>query len=381
MNKAIQQRQFFRLVMAVFFETIREPAVLFWGIVFPILMALGLGVAFTKKPEITRRIAVVENAASTNQRKDTVSYLDQFLSENTKKIIPAINKPALYSMTIQNEKTDDQTFIFQKTGFEEAVILLKRGNVSLIIEDQDHRPVYHFDPSNADAQLSYLILSGVFNGKTGPNTINTDIIKPLTLSGTRYIDFLIPGLIAMGIMTACLWGISYGIIDKRSKKLLRRMVATPMKKSYFLMALMSVRMAMNFVEGLLLFAFAFLVFDFRLQGSVFALLILFIAGNISFAGISVLISSRTSNTEVGNGLINVVSMPMMVLSGVFFSYHNFPEWSLPFIQKLPLTMMADGFRSVFTEGAGMTGVLFPSFLLTLSGVICFVAGLKIFKWH
>jgi ABC-2 type transport system permease protein len=381
MNKVFQQKQLFRMVSAVFFETIREPAVLFWGIVFPILMALGLGVAFTKKTDVTRKIAIIEKTGSTGIGNDTASFIDHFLSKNTEKLLTPSGKPHYYSFTIPNEKAGNQTFLFQKTGFQEAILQLKRGNISLIIEEINHRPVYHFDPSNAEAQLSYLILSGVFSGKSGPGTANTDCIKPLTLSGTRYIDFLIPGLIAMGIMTACLWGISYSIIDKRSKKLLRRMVATPMKKSHFLISLISVRIAMNFVEGLLLVVFAYLVFDFRLQGSVPSLLTLFVAGNISFAGISVLISSRTHNTEVGNGLINVVTMPMMVLSGIFFSYHNFPDWSLPFIQKLPLTLMADGLRSVFTEGAGLARIWIPSFFLTLSGIICFTLGLKIFKWH
>lgn len=381
MNKVFKQKQLFRMISAVFFETIREPAVLFWGIAFPILMALGLGVAFTKKTDVTRRIAVIEQPGLTGLGNDTASFIDHFLVKNTKKVLISPGKPFYFSLTIPNGKTGKQTFLFQKTDSQEAILQLKRGNINLIMEETDHRPVYHFDPSNADAQLSYLILSGVFSGRTKPDTANADCIRPLTLSGTRYIDFLIPGLIAMGIMTACLWGISYSIIDKRSKKLLRRMVATPMKKSHFLIALISVRMAMNFVEGLLLFAFAYLVFDFRLQGSVPALLTLFVAGNISFAGISVLISSRTPNTEVGNGLINVVTMPMMVLSGIFFSYHNFPEWSLPFIQNLPLTMMADGLRSVFTEGAGMARICFPALFLALSGIICFTVGLKIFKWH
>ena len=138
---------------------------------------------------------------------------------------------------------------------------------------------------------------------------------------------------------------------------------------------------MNFIEGFLLFAFAYLVFGFKLQGSLTALLLLLLAGNIAFAGVSVLISSRTSSSEVGNGLINVVSMPMMVLSGIFFSYHNFPEWSIPIIQKLPLTMMTDGLRSVFTEGAGLAETMFNILILTAIGIVCFIAGLKIFKWH
>jgi len=185
----------------------------------------------------------------------------------------------------------------------------------------------------------------------------------------------------MNVMMSCMWGISYGIIDRRSKKLLRRMVATPMKKSYFLLSLFTVRFAMNFIESGLLVLFAWLAFDIKIQGNAAALLTIFLAGNFAFAGIAIFASSYTANTEVGNGLINAVVMPMMVLSGVFFSYHNFPDWSITVIQKLPLTMLADGIRSIFNEGAGFGDVFLPFGVLTAIGVLFFSLGLKIFRWH
>jgi ABC-2 type transport system permease protein len=182
-------------------------------------------------------------------------------------------------------------------------------------------------------------------------------------------------------MMSCMWGLSYGIIDKRSKKLLRRMVATPMRKSYFLIALITVRVGMNFVESSLLFIFAALVFNITIQGNIAALIIIFLAGNIAFAGIAIFISSHTGNTEIGNGLINVVVLPMMVLSGIFFSYHNFPDWSIPFIKLIPLTMLADGIRSIFIEGAGFAQNTVPTIILLAIGVFFFTTGLKLFKWH
>jgi ABC-type multidrug transport system permease subunit len=178
-----------------------------------------------------------------------------------------------------------------------------------------------------------------------------------------------------------MWGISYGIIEKRSKKLLRRLVATPMKKSHFLIALITVRVTMNFIEALALIFFALLAFNLTIQGSISALILLFIAGNIAFAGIAVFVSSHTSNTEVGNGLINAVVMPMMVLSGIFFSYQNFPDWSINVIKMLPLTMLTDGIRSIFNEGAGYNEIALPFLVLSATGILFFGAGLKIFKWH
>ncbi len=138
---------------------------------------------------------------------------------------------------------------------------------------------------------------------------------------------------------------------------------------------------MNFVEAGLLFLFAWLAFNITIQGNLLALLILFVAGNFAFAGISIFISSHTAKTEIGNGLINAISMPMMVLSGIFFSYHNFPEWSIPVIQQLPLTMMTDGIRSIMIEGAGFAETAMAIGILTSTGLIFFIAGMKIFRWH
>jgi ABC-type multidrug transport system permease subunit len=178
-----------------------------------------------------------------------------------------------------------------------------------------------------------------------------------------------------------MWGISYGLIEKRSKKLLRRLVATPMKKSHFLIALITVRVVMNIIESASIVIFAVIVFNMKIQGDISALILMFLAGNIAFAGLAVLVSSHTSNTEVGNGLINFVVFPMMILSGIFFSYQNFPEWSLPVIRNLPLTILTDGIRSIFNEGAGYAEVSVPIIILLTTGTVFFSIGLKIFKWH
>jgi ABC-type multidrug transport system permease subunit len=153
-----------------------------------------------------------------------------------------------------------------------------------------------------------------------------------------------------------------------------------MKKTNFLIALMLVRILMNVVEALILLFFAWLVFHIRIQGNIGALLVLFLAGNLAFTGIAVLISSRTSKTEVGTGWINAVQMPMMLLSGIFFNYHNFPEWSIGFIKLLPLTAITDGIRSIFNEGAGWMDILTPSLALSVLGLVCFAAGMRRFKW-
>jgi ABC-2 type transport system permease protein len=380
MNKLIRYKQMWQLIVANFKEIFREPAVLFWGIIFPILMSVGLGLAFTKKQDVTRKVAIIKNDTSDNTIIDSTDILEFFFYKNTTIIPATANNAQSYSYTLKNDKLGNTTFIFSEINWQESMVWLKRGLVSIVLEEKSGKISYHFDPTNADAKISYMQLSDIFGKKDNNTKINEEEIKPLTLAGTRYIDFLIPGLIAMGIMMSAMWGLSYTVIERRSKKLLRRMVATPMKKSHFLIALIAVRVTMNFVEASLLFLFAYFAFGIIIQGSIPALIVVLIAGNIAFAGLAIFASCNTSKTEIGNGLINVVVMPMMILSGVFFSYHNFPEWSIPVIQKLPLTMLADAMRSIFIEGGGFAEIAIPSLILFTTGVFFFGLGLKLFKW-
>jgi len=379
MNNIFKGRQLFQLINAHFRELMREPAVLFWGIVFPILMSLGLGAAFSNKQDIIRKVGIIKTTDSI--ATDTSSIINKFLLTYTTKDYHVNENTTYYSIIIKNKKLGNNTFLFEETNWKDAIIALKRGKLNVVMEEKNKAVSYFFDPINPDAQLTYIKLSKLFSATNNINSENTDNIKQLSLEGTRYIDFLIPGLIAMGIMMSSMWGISYTIIERRSKKFLRRMVSTPMKKSYFLISIVTVRFAMNFIEACLLFLFAFLAFGIHIQGSIPALILLFIAGNIAFAGIAIFISSNTSKTEVGNALINVVVMPMMVLSGIFFSYHNFPDWCIPIIQKFPLTIMADDIRSIFTEGAGFAETIKHSLILSFTGILFFIAGVKFFKWY
>ena len=372
MIQKITNHQLYRLISAHILEIVREPAVLFWGIIFPILMAWGLGIAFSNKKDINREVALIlpQGISSIHQ-----SALGDIIEHYPAKINGDFYLP------LKNAKLGDVNLTFHPYTQEEANVQLKKGTVSLIVLIDKGKLYYHFDPANADAQLLYQLVKGVVNNGPQYYSSHQDEIQPLTLAGTRYIDFLLPGLLAMGIMMSTSWGISYTLIERRSKKLLRRMVATPMKKSNLLIALISARFIMNVMEASLLFLFAWLYFDMQVQGNLFALALLFISGNMAFAGISILISSHTSNTEVGNGLINAVVTPMMVLSGIFFSYTHFPEWTLPFIKNLPLTMLADGVRSIFNEGAGLLEVWKQIAVLSVTGIVSFIIGLKIFKWY
>ena len=378
MNRMLRLNQLWQLILALFREITREPGVIFWGIIFPILMSLGLGLAFTRKTDVTRKVAVIRYNDTTGL---ATSEIYKFLGMSCIEQKSNEKNDFRWKYELKDQKLGNTYFLFYELDWNEAMVMLKRGTVNLILNSNDSKTEYHFDPVNPDAELTYLKLKGLIGpGKSVPVEDNKEI-KPLTIIGTRYIDFLVPGLITLGVMMSTMWGISYGVIEKRSKKLLRRLVATPMKKSHFLIALIVVRITMNSIEALVLVLFALITFHITIQGSISSIILIFIAGNVAFAGIAVFVSSHTSNTEVGNGLINAVVMPLMVLSGIFFSYHNFPDWSIKFIQALPLTMLTDGIRSIFNEGAGYNEIALPVLVLSGTGIIFFGAGLKIFKWH
>ncbi len=368
----IKRSELWQLIIIHFKELLREPGVLFWGIAFPILMAWGLGIAFTSEKLTKKDIAII------NLTPD--GTLAGFLKDNASRE-PDRQAGDIFDLSLYDPVFGENLFRFLTLDSAQATVGVKRGIYQLIIDNSGDSSVFHLDPANPEARLLQLQLASVL-GKThadasfsGLNTV------PLEMRGTRYIDFLVPGLVAMNIMMACMWGMSWTIIERRKGNMLRRMIVTPVKRQNILLGLMTARITMNFAEAFLLMLFAWIYFDIDIQGSIAALVLVFFAGNIAFTGIAILTSSRTSNTEIGNGIINFVNMPMMILSGVFFSYHNFPEWSIPFIQNLPLTLLTDSMRSIINEGAGLSEILDKTIIMGTIGFITFGLGLKFFKWY
>jgi ABC-2 type transport system permease protein len=351
----------FQLVSLQFKNFFREPAIIFWAVIFPILMAWVLGVAFTNKGEMKKTVAVVGNITEKHVlwlKPDSANTVTRLFGDD-------IKNPTRVKFVFSTE--------------EQAMLMMKRGEINLILQQSADTIIYRYDPKNPDAVNTYLMIEREINRNAEPVVCST--IEPVTSRGSRYIDFLIPGLIAMGIMNSCLWGISWNLIEFRMKKLLRRMVATPMRKTDFLLSNLITRTLIGGFETMVLLLFAFLYFSISLEGSILALLMIYFAGILAFAGIAIMISSRTANSQIGNGLINAISLPMMILSGIFFSYHNFPDWCIPFIKYMPLTLLADSIRSIFIEGAGVGDILLPFVVLVITGAVTFLAGLRMYKWY
>ena len=340
-------------------EYLRNPAILFWSFGFPVLIAWVLGAAFGEK-QIQKFTIGVESQSIVNRL--IVEHKDKYEVEKQELRLNKGGKTEVYKFIIAHK--------------DDLVTLMKSGKVSLIISSKSSIK-YHFDQSNKEAEYAYLKLKSL----SFETMLDQSEIKPVTQIGNRYIDFLIPGLIALGIMNSAMWGISYYLIELRVKKLMRRMIASPMSKHALMIAVTFSRLVLSSVEALILLVFSILFFGIELQGSLLALILIFISGNFCFYGIAILVSSKTSNTRIGTGLINMVTMPMLVCSGIFFTYSNFPDFIIPIIQYMPLTLLADGIRAVFTEGAGITDSITVILLLSFYGVVFYFPALRIFKWY
>ena len=198
--------------------------------------------------------------------------------------------------------------------------------------------------------------------------------------GSRYIDFLIPGLLGMNLMGSAIWGMGFAIVDARRKKLMKRLIATPMPKAYYLLSFLLSRLFLLVVEVLVVLGFGVLVFGVPLRGSIASLLALCFLGSFSFSALGLLIASRPRTIEAASGIMNVVMMPMWIVSGVFFSSQRFPDAVQPVIRALPLTAVIDALRMQMLQGASLSQLTPQIATLGAWLVICFALALKLFRW-
>jgi ABC-type multidrug transport system permease subunit len=184
----------------------------------------------------------------------------------------------------------------------------------------------------------------------------------------------------MNVMSGSMWGIGWVIVNMRVRKLLKRLLATPMRRRDLLLAQCLARLLALPLEVATIVIFARLAFHVAFAGSLLALGVVAVTGALSFAAMAVLVSSRAENTQTVSGLMNVVMMPMFVLSGVFFSSTHFPELMQPLISILPLTALNDALRAVMIDGASLAAVARPLGVMAGWGIASFVVGVRIFRW-
>jgi ABC transporter DrrB family efflux protein len=326
---------------------LREPEALFWTFGFPILMAIGLGLAFRDRPAEPSLVGVERGSVAER-----------------------------YEEALRAEPDLRVTVL----GAEEAAQKLRRGEVALVLAGTDSL-VFRYDPARPESQVARLMADRAVQaagGATRPVAVAEDRARQ---PGSRYIDWVIPGLIGLNLMSTGMWGIGFGMVTMRQKKQLKRLAATPMKRSDFLVSQIVARLGFLILEVPPIVLFAWLAFGVEVRGSLLDLVLVVLLGTAAFGGLGLLASSRARTIEGVSGIINVVMLPMFILSGVFFSSKRFPDVLQPFIQALPLTALNDAMRAVYNDGLSLAAVPIPMAILAVWTIGSVFLALRLFRWQ
>jgi ABC-type multidrug transport system permease subunit len=265
---------------------------------------------------------------------------------------------------------------------EEGLRALREGRIALLVErPADGSVVYHYDDTNPEGRDARLRADLAVQGSAGrqdPVAAEDELMRE---TGSRYIDFLVPGLLGMNLMGGSIWSMGFAIVDARRRKLMKRLVATPMPRHYFLLSFLISRLAMLVVEVGAFLGLAVLVFGVPIRGSLVLVAGICVLGSLAFGAIGLLLSSRARTVEAASGLMNLTMLPMWILSGVFFSSQRFPDAVQPVIAALPLTALNDALRATMLQGATMAQIVPQAAVLAAWLLVCFPVALKLFRWR
>jgi ABC-type multidrug transport system permease subunit len=336
-----------QLTRVKFLEFVREPEAIFWVLVFPVLLSLALGIAFRAKGPEPLAVAVQAGPGA----DEAASALGADVGLRAKVLAPAVARESL-----------------------------RTGKVALVVIPGE-TVTYWFDPARDESRVARLAADAALQRGAGRIDPRPTAEREMTEKGSRYIDFLVPGLLGMNLMGTGMWGIGFSIVTARSRGLLKRLVATPMRKRDFLLGQMLGRLVFLVPEVAFLVGFAHVAFDVPVKGSLVALTVVTGLGALAFAGLGLLVAARPRTVEGVSGLMNFVMLPMWIFSGVFFSPSRFPEAIQPAIALLPLTALNDALRAVMIDGATLDAVATQLLIVVAWGALAFGLALRLFRWR
>ncbi len=339
------ERSLAQLTLVRFREFWREPEAIFWVFIFPILLAAGLGIAFRSRPAQALAVGVTDGSLAAVLRSD-----------------PSLSVRLLDSRTAEDH--------------------LRLGRIQVLVLPAPGGGIrFRYDDTNSEARTARLLAERALEQAAGVRDrvpVTAEIVHE---PGSRYIDFLVPGLLGMNLMGSGIWGVGFAIVDARRKKLLKRLVASPMSRAEYLLSFVLSRLMLLLLEVTALVGFGALVFDVPLYGSLWQLGMLCLLASLTFSALGLLIASRARTIEAASGLMNFVMLPMWVFSGVFFSYERFPEVFHPYIRALPLTAVIDALRANMLQGAGLEALSAQTAVMGAWLGVSFFTALKLFRWR
>jgi len=355
------------LIKTRLIEFTRKPAAVFWTYGFPLLMVIVLGWAFRAQPVEQLRVAV-EDLPGQQRLVELLRPNEQLLVEVA---------------------THEASIGLLRSGKVAAVLIPKAatasdsGEASFAQEPPLRSPVAEIlvDFARPGSLMAQLTIQRQLQTAAGQQDVVPTVITKFDQPGSRYIDFLVPGLIGMSLLGGGMWGVGFAIVDMRIRKLLKRFLATPMRRSDFLLGVMISRLLFMLPEVAVMLFFTSVFFSVKVYGSWFAVAFLVLLGGVQFSGVGLLVASRAKSIETLSGLMNMVMLPMWTLCGIFFAYQKFPEFLHWPIRMLPLTPLLDSLRGVMLDGKSLPELWVEITLMTVWSVGTFVVALKIFRWN
>ncbi|WP_291980975.1 ABC transporter permease [Luteitalea sp.] len=337
------------LTVARFREFLREPEAIFWVFAFPVLLACALGLAFRSQGTPDVLVGVLRDG--TAPHAEMVSALEQVTGVRVRVV--------------------DRT---------QADVALRNGAIHLLVVPGT--PVtYELDASRPESRVGRFVVDEALQAGAGRRPALPVADRLVTMPGSRYIDWVVPGLLGMNIMGTGMWSVAFSVVNARVRKLLKRLIATPMRRRDYLLSQMAARLIFLVLEVGLLLGFAVPVFGIPIHGSWLLLAALCVLGAVAFSGLGLLVASRAQTIEGVSGLMNLVMVPMWVFSGVFFASENFPEAMQPFIALLPLTALNQALRGVMIDGSGVMTLLPQIVILATWMLLSFTMALRLFRWR
>jgi ABC-2 type transport system permease protein len=355
----------FQLYVTRLRDFYRQPARIFWVYGFPTLLAIVLGWAFQNRPPEPILVDLMPGPGSAMIRAAIEAHNSALKREQAagaaRRNVPAV--------TIHEADRAD------------SLKRLNTGETPLVLEPLGSESwAYHYDPTRPEATAARQTIDDILQraaGRTDPrSTRDVYVTEP----GSRYIDFLIPGLIGLNTMGGGLWGVGFLLVNFRIAKLLKRFVATPMPRRDFLLAVLGARLTFLIPDLTVLLLLGTLMFHMPVRGNLAVVVLVDVVGALAFAGIGLLVASRVSTTEAVSGLMNLIMLPMWLFSGVFFSTERFGNTAQWFIQPLPLTQLVSALRRVLLEGATLLSVGPALAILAAWAIVTFSLALRFFRW-
>jgi ABC-2 type transport system permease protein len=327
----------------------REPEAVFWTYGFPLILIVGLGIAFRNRPPDRSKIDLEDGAGAP-------ALVAALSAPDGRELDPAVHAAA------------------------ECEERLRLGKTDLVVRATPDGYTYRYDPTRPESALARARVDAVLQHAAGRQEAVAVADSQVTQPGSRYVDFLVPGLLGMNLMGGGLWGIGFVTVEMRVRKLLKRLVASPMRKSDLLLSLVGGRMLFTLPEVAVVLAAAVLLFKLVVAGNWVSIAVVALVGAFSFTGLGLLAACRADRIETVTGLMNLIMMPMWLFSGIFFSYERFPAKVYPLIRALPLTQLNDSLRAVILEGHSLGSQWFALLYLSTIGVVSFLLALRWFRW-